>query len=125
MFRKWGYRGTGGTVALDGGLWTVYRQFGPCSGLSRAVDIEDQAILGNREDLKLLVEGESAITHSLYVLHAPAVKGDPRGSSQFTQPGVQPLSPPCPPAHLLQGYSHWGIGAGISHAFPGLWREWG
>lgn len=79
---------------LDGGLWTVYRQFGPCSGLSGAVDIEDQAILGNREDLKLLVEGESAVTHSLYVLHAPAVKGDPRGSSQFTQPGVQLLHHP-------------------------------
>lgn len=110
---------------LDGGLWTVYRQFGPCSGLSGAVDIEDQAILGNREDLKLLVEGKSAVTHSLYVLHAPAVKGDPRGSSQFTQPGVQLLPPPCPLARLLQGYSHWGIGAGISHAFPGLWWEWG
>lgn len=86
-----------------GGLWTVYRQSGPCSGLSGAVDIEDQAILGNREDLKLLVEGESAVTRSLYVLHAPAVKGDPRGSYQFTQPGVQPLPPPCPLAHLLQG----------------------
>lgn len=80
VLRKWGYREVGDMVELEGLLWTVYRQSGPCGGLSGAVDVEDQAVLRNRVDLKLFVEGESAIAHSLYILQAPGAKGDARAS---------------------------------------------
>lgn len=86
---------------LDGGvLWTVYRQSGPCSGFSGAVDVEDQAVLRNRVDLKLFVEGESAVAHSLYILQAPAAKGDPRASCQLHTPwcpAVAATLSSCPP----------------------------
>lgn len=112
-------------VGLDRVLWTIYRPLGPCSGLSRAVDVEGQAVLRNGEDLKLFIEVESADGHPLYILKAPAAKRKSQG-----QPSVphtlasSGLPPPCPPAHLLQGYSHRGIDAGIPHTFPGLWWEW-
>lgn len=76
-------------VELDGVLWTIYRPFVPCSGLSGAVDVEGQAVLRNGEDFNFFIEAKSAVDHFLYILKA-----------------------------------HWGIEAGISHTFPGLWWEW-
>lgn len=112
-------------VELDEVLWATYRPPGPCSDLRGAVDVEDQAVLGNREDLNLLIEGESAVFHSLYILHAPIAKGDPSSAMSSPHPGIQLLPPPFPLASLLQGYSHWGSHGGVPHAFPGLWWEWG
>lgn len=125
VFRKQGCRRSFGTVELDGVLWTAYRPLGPCSGLSGAVDVEGQAVLRNGEDLKLFIEGESAAGHSLYILKVPAAKGKSQGQLSASHTlASSGLPPPCPLAHLLQGYSHRGIVAGIPHTFPGLWWEW-
>lgn len=100
VFRKGGCREAGDVAQLDRLLWTIYRQSGPCGGLRGAVDVEDQAVLRSRVDLKLFVEGESAVDHSSYILQAPAAKADPRAGYQLHTPwrpaGAATL-PSCPP----------------------------
>lgn len=124
MFRKQGCRRSFVIVELDGVLWTIYRPFVPCSDLSGAVDVEGQAVLRNGEDFHLFIEGESAVAHSLYILKAPVANGNPRASPQLHILCHTAIFTTLPTFHLLQGYSHWGIDAGISHTFPGLWWEW-
>lgn len=72
---------------VDSALWAAHRLPGPCCGLSWAIDVEDQAVLRNREDLVLSIQHESAVVHSLQILQAPAANDEPEGQR------VSPTSP--------------------------------
>lgn len=128
--RGWGGIRPGRAGWVDRALWAAHWSSCPRGGLSRAVDVEDQAVLRNGEGLVLSVQRKSAVVHSLQILWTPVAEEETEGQ------WVSPTSPgswtpaTCLPAHL-SGATHmaWALLASRtpSQGFAGRGAEnrWG